>query len=556
MKRGITDIIGAYRGSTPINKILRGTTLIWQLVVDAWANIVALAYEARVEADYGTVEDKTVLQAELELGTEQDYLDAIAIYNPNGGKKVGKIYDVRDTGLVKSFVPNKASLFPASNGTITGGFLDYQNSSIAEKLEYKDTKNLYVFTAANANSGNTTLVMSAEVKKGNLRYVRLAYFYFVGSLTNNVAYFDLDTLTYVTADNRNTFEDLGNGWIRLMLTGDATTSDNVGQYLVGFTSISNGVSATVGDFGYIGRIQAIENPTYVLSENNPSTDLTVTGGGGTRFLADGTLEVVPVEMPKIDYSTVDARFLIETERTNRIIYSYDFTQIYHNPKNGIITSLNEQGILGLANTATTLTDSNTANYGEINDNIISVPASSSYAAVCLWFKKDQNETRFPEVFFAGNNNGIYINAIQINTKTGALGFRSGNNTKSANVFDRGLWWELFVVIGSGANDINSADVRIRPAMGNSLGTFSGNALGSIILGHFDVFVSNNLIKSPVTPIITNGLVVTRTASTANITTPSGVSSIEEKVDGVVNTITTIPTTYTMPNGAVEYVKFL
>jgi len=30
MKRGITDIIGAYRGSTPINKILRGTVLIWE----------------------------------------------------------------------------------------------------------------------------------------------------------------------------------------------------------------------------------------------------------------------------------------------------------------------------------------------------------------------------------------------------------------------------------------------------------------------------------------------------------------------------------------------
>ena len=30
MKRGITDIIGAYRGSTPINKIMRDITLIWE----------------------------------------------------------------------------------------------------------------------------------------------------------------------------------------------------------------------------------------------------------------------------------------------------------------------------------------------------------------------------------------------------------------------------------------------------------------------------------------------------------------------------------------------
>jgi len=166
---------------------------------------------------------------------------------------------------IASFIPIKASLFPGNNGTITGGFLDYENSSIAEKLEYKDTANLYVFTSTNPNSGNTTLVMSAEVKKGNLRYVRLAYYNFGGSLTNNVAYFNLDTLTYVTADSRNTFEDLGNGWIRLILIGDATTSDNNGGYLVGFTAASNTVSATVGDFGYIGRTQAIENDVYVKS---------------------------------------------------------------------------------------------------------------------------------------------------------------------------------------------------------------------------------------------------------------------------------------------------
>ena len=146
---------------------------------------------------------------------------------------------------IASFIPTKASLFANNNGTITGGFLDYQNSSIAEKLEYSNNNNLAVYTGINMPSGNTTLVFSIEVKKGNLRYAIVAYSYFTGSLANNVAYFDLDTLTYVTADSRLSFQDLGNGWVRLILTGDATTSDNRGQYYIAFTAASNRASATV-----------------------------------------------------------------------------------------------------------------------------------------------------------------------------------------------------------------------------------------------------------------------------------------------------------------------
>ena len=375
MKRGITDIIGAYRGSTPINKILRGTTLIWQLVVDAWANIVALAYEARVEADYGTVEDKTVLQAELELGTEQDYLDAIAIYNPNGGKKVGKIYDVRDT------------------------------------------------------------------------------------------------------------------------------------------------------------------------DNTSPNDLTVTGGGGTRFLADGTLETVPFEMPKIDYSTGQAAFLIEPARTNLMENVLNSAGGYN-----VTITLDQVGILGQPNTALKIeTVGNSGNKAYASY----FPNPTATHTHVFWIKKDQNETRFPilSVLNAANNSP---SNVHLNTKTGEYNMTVNNNNTEVFVKGRKDWWEI-VIIRNELTAVNGWRSQISPSYGSSLTSTSGSGLGSIILGHIGSYTGRVLNE---TPIITNGAVVTRTALSASITVPAGVTSIEEKVNGVVNTITTIPTTYTMPNGAVEYVKFL
>jgi len=374
MKRGLTDIIDVKRGSTQINKIMRGTTLIWQLVVEAWANIVALAYKDRVEANYGIVEDVVTLEAELDLGTEQDYLDAIAIYNPNGGYRTGKIYDVRDT------------------------------------------------------------------------------------------------------------------------------------------------------------------------DNTSPNDLTVTGGGGTRFLADGTLEAVSLDKPKIDYSTGQAAFLIEPARTNLMTHflggdGYNLT--------GIRDQNNIVGTPNVGATYTSLGSSGNKAHGNYNTG-----DSISYTYV-LWIKKDQDETRFP-IFRVGDANGARMSQVSLNTKTGAFNLMINNNATEVLVIDRNDWWEVRI-IRTEIEVITGWRVQIFPSYGSSLTSVSGGGTGSIVIGYIGAY-SDRVLSS--TPIITNGAVVTRTALSASITVPAGVTSIEEKVNGVVNTITTIPTTYTMPNGAVEYVKFL
>lgn len=52
-------------------------------------------------------------------------------------------------------------------------------------------------------------------------------------------------------------------------------------------------------------------------------------------------------------------------------------------------------------------------------------------------------------------------------------------------------------------------------------------------------------------IPTNGSEITRLADNISVTTPAGITEITETINGVDNVITTIPTTYTMPNGLID-----
>ena len=52
-------------------------------------------------------------------------------------------------------------------------------------------------------------------------------------------------------------------------------------------------------------------------------------------------------------------------------------------------------------------------------------------------------------------------------------------------------------------------------------------------------------------IPTNGSAVTRLADNITVTPPQGITEITETINGVDNVITTIPTTYTMPNGLID-----
>ena len=162
MKRGITNITDAKRGITQISKIMRGTVLIWEKVV-AWAQIVVDDYETRVLADSGIVEDKPVLQTELELGTEQDYLDAIDIYNPNGGYKTNTIYDVRNSNPKDFMVVGGGGTRVDKNGSTVAVAMntpkiDYSTGKAAFRIERVGTNG----TTTDIQYSNSNIVFTGD----------------------------------------------------------------------------------------------------------------------------------------------------------------------------------------------------------------------------------------------------------------------------------------------------------------------------------------------------------------------------------------------------------
>ena len=285
------------------------------------------------------------------------------------------------------------------------------------------------------------------------------------------------------------------------------------------------------------------------TDNTSPNDLTVTGGGGTRLLADGTLEAVPFEMPKIDYSTGKAAFLIEPARTNNYTY--------YNSKAGL-----------------------TVGGGTITDNVISAPHLTDMASKILESGTDSHG------FYKANNvsaNTTYVISLYVkklgrryiglqswyNTSFGAIAYFDLDNGTSVGTSAIGAGYSVtepkIEVVSDGWYRISAKFISGKtlsyygPVSMDYLWTdgnsYYNNYIGDSTKGFY--FYGRQWELTSLTSLIqSNGTVTTRTAAEASITVPAGVTSIEEKVDGVVNTITTIPATYTMPNGAVEYVKFL
>lgn len=239
-----------------------------------------------------------------------------------------------------------------------------------------------------------------------------------------------------------------------------------------------------------------------------SNDLTVSGGGGTRFNKAGQLENVAFEDAKIDYSTGKPAFLIEPSRTNIINHSYDLiTDTSWTISGGLTATLDQIGITGEPNTGLLLTDGSSSDYGEIVRSLIT---TSSVMRVSAWIKKDSDQSRFPEFYgsFRSSSDGSTLNTlIHLNTMTGEIVSRAGyTDSNNSSVIDRGEWWELVIISATEVNRISG--FTIRPAMSDTFGgSFSSSATGSIIVGHIDISASSVI---DVTPIITNGAAVTRT----------------------------------------------
>lgn len=518
--KGSQKITKIFKGNTAVSKVYRGAILVWQAVQEVLWNLQA--YIDRVEADYGQVENSATLDAEVV--TMNDYNDAIAIYNPNGGYRTGKIYNIRNLdGVEPTYdlgVTGGGGTRINENGVVTTDRLFFYNQLFNSHISNGydkvgsnlDDKPGHLLLTSDSSTGNHLAYWRLPLSGDNNPNIKSSYqvelkkvntrFVIVGSRVDSftsTATIDLDTKTIVR-DNiasagvtDTTLEVLDDGWVRV--SWHVYYSDVQRKSLI--VGVSSGELSEDISFTGSGNSVMFRHAQSVSSNSRIIKPFQVRLGeyDGPAF-------------PKVDYSTGQPAFLIEPQRTNYISNSYNFSA--HTVVDGIM-ELNEIGITGLPNTASTLTDNSSSSFAKLDFNYINSPGSN--LKVSTYIKKKTFPSQVCEIYLTANISGDGTTTkrriVQFNPFTGESGTRlyfDGNH----HVIDRGDWWEVIIIF----SNANRAVLSIRPAMlegdvyeGAPNDNWSVTSTGSIIVGHVGVYNSNVVNE---TPIITNSSAVTRT----------------------------------------------
>ena len=281
--------------------------------------------------------------------------------------------------------------------------------------------------------------------------------------------------------------------------------------------MSNSILALIPS-GYKGGT----NPTvYSILPNDASGDFTFSRASeGTRVRKDGLIEEVTDNVPRLDwYNSNCPSLLIEPQRTNLLNYSEDLT-------NAVWTLLSDgTGSIPVV----------TANY--------SIAPNGTLTADRVVFDK------------GGGTSGTDYSIIRQ--------FVSGTTQRVSSIYMKSNTNENYDI---GVDDAGTVDVvTVTPQWQRF--EHSGSAKSRLQLSlresqtsdFADVSIWGGQLEdgtNATSYIKTQGEVggVTRLADVCSVTTPSGVTEIVETfLDDTTNTITTIPSTYTISEGKIKKV---
>ena len=245
-------------------------------------------------------------------------------------------------------------------------------------------------------------------------------------------------------------------------------------------------------------------------------DFTFTrSGSATRINSQGLIETVANGVSRLNYPLIDGKVvgcphhILEPQRTNLITYSEDFSDAGWYKLNSVTVSDNEEISPDGTLNASLINSPNTSN--NLINNSISVSVNTDYT-FSVFIKKDNNESRFPELFlrFYTSGGNAYEQYTQINTKTGITNVREEFGVNSNTVEDYGDYWRLSLTTNS--NTQTDCIFGFNSAKSNVFGT-SNQQVGSAII--FGAQLEQG--SFPTSYIPTNGESggVTRSAETAN-----------------------------------------
>jgi hypothetical protein len=497
IKAGLTNIVSIKAGaSTVITKVMAGTVLIWQLLQDTLTNFEK--YRNKVKADGGIIEDETALQVDVDF-EDADYNNAIAIYNPNGGYRVEKIFDIADLDDT-----NPHDLTVAGGG----GTRFMPDGSLEEILFNKVGSSTYM----PATNGGESDHNATEDMFGDM--VAERWYPSVGGTGAAARWLNTFSQDF---DHFSVFAkpENGNAYLTLFAGTSTVEWDLNTKQIIGTPSSNITYYTEEAANGYTRYIAIFEtadsnDPYVAINFDDDQGSAFVTG---VQICSDESIDLlmdIPYQatgsaaFPKIDYYRTDAAYLLEPSRTNYLKRSYYLIYDWDESETGMI-AVNQVGITNKGYTAAHISDSGASSFAELSlrHPIESVSGTSKLS---IWIKKDQDESRFPEVYIK-TTSGVteYQTMIDLNTKTGAFAYRDNNNFGVTNILDRTNWWEIVWYNDTSIDEIT--ELKLRPAIGNTvLGVHIPNAVGNITVGHVGIYEYGKVqpVNIDEAPIITVG----------------------------------------------------
>lgn len=192
----------------------------------------------------------------------------------------------------------------------------------------------------------------------------------------------------------------------------------------------------------------------------------------------------PAGKPRFVRRTLDGEpttgMLLEAGRTNSLLHSEDFTNAawvdpYANMTVGSNLVVAPDGTMTGDKLSDEVTNNFTARYQGVGGF-----TNNEWASTSVFIKKDDVESRFPEIGldFTG---GTQLSArFHLNTKTGAIAKRSGYAAGSGWVEDFGDWWRVLISLQNDATGNTNGRLWIHPAAATTLGGSAvAEAVGSI-----------------------------------------------------------------------------
>ena len=220
-----------------------------------------------------------------------------------------------------------------------------------------------------------------------------------------------------------------------------------------------------------------------LSETLDSRITFTRASAATRVNASGMIESVATNLPRFDYDpvTLAARgLLIEEPRTNVLVQSETFTTTWAFAGTGSATK-NATGPDGVANSASTITDSDGAALVQCQQTLTVANDNASYTA-SVFIKKTVGATTFPGVVINLTGGTAVIADHVINTNSGVAMARSNAaGSYSAAVDNFGDFWRLKITFANNSTGNTAFKISLMAAVNaDASNTWSAATTGSAV----------------------------------------------------------------------------